>query len=103
MAVMRTTKSSDKSLAKEFFYLEKLVTPHIKGDLAMKSLLMLLYGFDTGVLHSLKLLESVQVALIKKEKEQLSLQEITLLLKVSSTKPTHFLRNSNSENKKLLV
>jgi NAD-dependent DNA ligase len=60
MAVMRTTKNSDKSLAKEFFYLEKLIAPHVKSELPTKSLTMLLYGFDTGVLHSHKLLESVQ-------------------------------------------
>lgn len=33
MAVMRTTKNSDKSLAKEFFYLEKLIAPHVKSEM----------------------------------------------------------------------
>jgi len=100
---MRTSKRSDKSLSKEFFYLEKIVTPHVKQQLSMKSLLMLLHGFDTGVLHSLKLLESVCMAIVESENFDLNLKELALLLKVASTKPTNFLCNSNSEIKKLLV
>jgi len=53
---MRTTKSSDKSLSKEYFYLEKLVAPHVNQQLNRKAMIMLLHGFDTGILHSLKLL-----------------------------------------------
>ena len=60
MSIMRNTSISDKSLGKEFFYLEKLVAPQITDEMNIKSLIMLLSGFDTQILHSNKLLEKIQ-------------------------------------------